>query len=87
MRIQRKYVIKIKNDIKKNKNIFHRRRIAEEKIPMSGQRFAIQKNLKICIFNLLTEQVKKAQRKKNTKYYKKGPKVSKLSLNKHEKLY
>lgn len=85
MRIQRKFVIKIKNDIKKNKNIFHRRRIAEEKIPMSGQRFAIQKSLKICIFNLLAEQVQRKQ--KTHKYYKIGLKVSKISPNKHEKLY
>lgn len=55
---------------------------------MSGQRFAIQKSLKICIFNLLAEQVKKAQRKQKThKYYKIGLKVSKISRNKHEKLY
>lgn len=74
--------------ILKRIKIFFIEDVSQRRKFLSGQRFAIQKSLKICIFNLLAEQVKKAQRKQKThKYYKIGLKVSKISPNKHEKLY
>lgn len=74
--------------ILKRIKIFFIEDVSQRRKFLSGQRFAIQKSLKICIFNLLAEQVKKAQRKQKThKYCKIGLKVSKISPNKHEKLY